>query len=137
MTTMTRDAGMMARPLSAAPPREYYAPRASGAVAPRVKRSFADRYFAFLCFCLLGYALGGRGFAYLGVNPLFVGEIMLVVGCFVLLKTGTLNKLLGIRWFIPVFMFMGWGAACTIPYLDKYQKDAIRDAVIWGYGTYA
>ncbi|HEY7088640.1 MAG TPA: O-antigen ligase family protein [Tepidisphaeraceae bacterium] len=135
---MTRDAGMMARPLTAAAPLEYYAPSARAARPMlRVKRSFADRYFAFLCICLLGYALGGRGFAYLGLNPLFIGEIMLIVGCFVLLKSGTINKLLGIRWFIPVFMFMGWGAACTIPYLDKYQKDAIRDAVIWGYGTYA
>jgi O-Antigen ligase len=112
----------------------YYTPHAPAA---RSAATYADRYLKALCVCLLGYALGGRGFAYLGFNPLFIGEAMLLIGVLVLLKSVSLNKLVGIRMFIPVCLFMGWGAICTLPYLDKYQKDAIRDAVIWGYGTYA
>ena len=34
-----------------------------------------DRYLAFLAIVLLGYALMGKGFAYLGLPLLYVGEI--------------------------------------------------------------
>ena len=34
-----------------------------------------DRYLALLAIVLLGYALMGKGFAYLGFPPLYVGEI--------------------------------------------------------------
>jgi hypothetical protein len=135
MSLMTRDA-LMGPPMPLGPVPTYYTPRAPGAAA-RKSILLGDRYFKVLCVCLLGYALGGRGFAYLGVNPLFVGELMLLIGVVVLLKCNLIGRLMGIRAFIPVFMFMGWGAVCTLPYLDKYQKDAVRDAVIWGYGTYA
>ncbi|HVT89956.1 MAG TPA: O-antigen ligase family protein [Tepidisphaeraceae bacterium] len=111
-------------------------------LSPATERAFkrvrmGDRYFRFLCLVLLGYALGGRGFAYWGVNPLFIGEITLLVGVYIILKTGGLKQTLGIRLLIPLMVFMFWGMCCTIPYLDTYQKDAIRDAVVWGYGTYA
>jgi len=115
----------------------YQAPAARASQAALRRLRTGDRYFAVLCICLLGYALAGRGFAYIGVNPLFIGEIMLVIGVYVLLKAGVIKKLLGVRTLIPLVLFMGWGAACTIPYLEEYQKDAIRDAVVWGYGTYA
>jgi hypothetical protein len=121
-------------PLSAGPVVDYWSPLQS--VGLRRWRA-GDRYFLLLCITLFGYALGGRGFAYWGVNPLFVGEIMLVVGSFVLLKSGMLTRVLGMQMFMPLLIFMGWGAVCTIPHLDTYGKDAIRDAVVWGYGTYA
>jgi hypothetical protein len=108
-------------------------PRSASARRTRL----GDRYFAYLCLVLLGYALGGRGFAYIGVNPLFIGEISLLIGVFVIFKIGVIPRLMGVRYFIPLVMFMFWGAVCTVPYLDKYGKDAIRDAVTWGYGTYA
>lgn len=98
---------------------------------------FADRYFLWLSLVLMGYALGGRGFAYWGFNPIFVGEITLLVGLVALLKSGLLGRLLSANAFLPLLLFMFWGAVCTVPYLEKYQKDAIRDAVLWGYGTFA
>jgi hypothetical protein len=141
---MTRDAGLYVpqqpgMPTGAAQPPflSYQTPVARASLATRKRTRLGDRYFLVLCICLLGYALAGRGFAYIGVNPLFIGEIMLLIGVLVLIKCNVVNKLLGIRMFIPLMVFMAWGAACTIPYLEKYQKDAIRDAVIWGYGTYA
>ena len=48
--------------------------------APGERRRLADRYLVGLAVCLLGYALFGRAFAYLGVPPLFIGEAMLVLG---------------------------------------------------------
>ena len=90
-----------------------------------------------LCLCLLGYSLAGRGFAYLGFNPIFIGEIMLLFGVIVVFRLGVIGKLAGVRSFFPMLIFMSWGATCTFPYIDKYGKDAIRDAVVWGYATYA
>ncbi|HMB95666.1 MAG TPA: O-antigen ligase family protein [Tepidisphaeraceae bacterium] len=122
-------------PASFAQPVLGYAPPSSAAAQRKTR--LGDRYFSWLCFVLLGYALGGRGFAYWGVNPLFIGEITLMIGVYVLFKLGIIPRLLGVRPFIPLMMFMFWGLCCTVPYFDKYGKDTIRDAVIWGYGTYA
>lgn len=128
----THNAGQFATPL---PPM---AQRWSATYEAALKRArMGDRYFTWLCFVLMGYALGGRGFAYWGVNPLFVGEITLLIGVFVIIKSNVLGRVLKIRSFIPLLLFMIWGMICTVPYLDTYQKDAIRDGVIWGYGTYA
>ena len=42
--------------------------------------SEGDRYLALLAIVLLGYALMGKGFAYLGFPPLYVGEIAFLTG---------------------------------------------------------
>ena len=39
-----------------------------------------DAYLRVLCVALACYAVIGKGFAYLGVPPLFVGEVLLLVG---------------------------------------------------------
>ena len=49
-----------------------------------------DRYLALLAIALLGYAMMGRGFAYLGFPPLYVGEIAFLIGAVVFLRTGVL-----------------------------------------------
>lgn len=134
MSVMTESAPAYTQPL---PPLYYSAPPSAGAELARKRLRMGDRYFTWLCLVLLGYALGGRGFAYWGVNPLFIGEITLLIGVFVLLKLNVLPRLLSMRALLPLILFMLWGAVCTIPHLDAYKKDAIRDAVVWGYGTYA
>src|SRR6478736_3510622 len=47
-----------------------------------------DAYMRLLCYTLAGYALFGKGFAYLGIPPLFIGEIALVLGLCVVLRSG-------------------------------------------------
>lgn len=126
------DAGQFAPPL---PAGQYRMSRSLDEAWKRIR--VGNRYFNLLCMVLMGYALGGRGFAYWGFNPLFVGEIFLLIGVYIAYQSGSLGRVLQLRVFIPLILFMCWGANCTIPYLDKYQKDAIRDAVVWGYGTYA
>jgi hypothetical protein len=96
-----------------------------------------NRYFTALCFVLLGYALGGRGFAYWGVPPLFSGEVMLLIGVVVMLKSNVFSRVLAMRSWLPLIAFMVWGLIQTVPYIDRYKQHAIRDAVFWGYGTYA
>ncbi|HVA88006.1 MAG TPA: O-antigen ligase family protein [Candidatus Saccharimonadales bacterium] len=84
---------------------------------------------------LVGYAFLGKGFAYLGVPPLYVGEMVLALGFASLLASlgrarfGALHGLL--------VLFMAWGAIRTIPYIGTYGIDALRDAVTWAYGLFA
>jgi hypothetical protein len=46
-----------------------------------------DRYLALLAIVLPGYALMGKGFAYLGFPPLYVGEIAFLGGIVVFLSS--------------------------------------------------
>jgi hypothetical protein len=83
----------------------------------------------FLLFC---YALFGKGFAYL-----FLGEFILVLGMMVFL----LSRRILLVASDPVLLLWGifafWGLCRTVPFLGKYHFDAVRDAVLWGYGFFA
>ena len=97
-----------------------------------------DRYLTWLGWILLGYALLGRGFAYLGVPPLYVGEATVLAGLAILTGTrGAVTSLFQLPLVRGLLLFMAWGAICTAPYLSTYGIDALRDAVLWGYGCYA
>ena len=88
--------------------------------------------------CLLaGYMFLNRGFAHFGVPPIYVGEVVLVVGLFAAVLTGRwVHSLrLPLGWLIMIFVF--WGAARTAPYSEAYGFDALRDGVVWGYAAYA
>jgi len=88
---------------------------------------------------LVGYMFMGRGFAHVGIPPLYVGEVVLFVGliataiAFIRLKLRV--HLSPIVWLLLAFMV--WGLARTVPYLGVYGTDALRDAVLWGYATFA
>lgn len=90
-----------------------------------------------LCLALLGYALFGKGFAYLGVPPLFVGEAVLVCGIGYQIRSGRWQGLLGVPavWFL---LLLGtWGTLRTWPDVAVYGADALRDAALWGYAAFA
>ncbi|MEO7295119.1 MAG: O-antigen ligase domain-containing protein, partial [Candidatus Limnocylindria bacterium] len=87
---------------------------------------------------LAGYMFLGRGFAHIGVRPIFVGEVVLVVG---LIATAYAMVRLRLRpapsrivWLLLGFMLLG--LARTVPYLGTYGVDALRDAVLWGYAVF-
>jgi O-antigen ligase/polysaccharide polymerase Wzy-like membrane protein len=108
------------------------------ALGVRVRKvTFVPVYFGiFMLPLLAGYAFFGRGFAYLGFPPFFVGELGVVLALAALLST--LHQSLWrspITWLFAVFAV--WCAAQTIPYISEYGLAALRDAVIWGYGIYA
>jgi hypothetical protein len=88
---------------------------------------------------LVGYMFMGRGFAHVGRPPIYVGEVVLLIG---LISTGIAFVRLKLRlapsrivWLLLAFMLLG--VARTIPYLGVYGIDALRDAVLWGYGVFA
>ena len=62
------------------------------AISPLAVQQGLDPHHAYvllLCGTLAGYALLGKGFAYLGIAPLFIGEIALGLGlCIVSLRSG-------------------------------------------------
>lgn len=95
-----------------------------------------DIFLGSLGILLVGYAFGGRSFAYLGIPPLFVGEIVLALGCLTLILYGGIQQVLKspLSWFL--IMFALWGAIRTVPYLQMYGIDALRDGVIWGYSIF-
>ena len=89
-----------------------------------------------LCLVLAGYALMGKGFAYLGVAPLFIGELLMLGGIMVTLTCPAWRRLADIPVLWLLVMLMAWGLLRTLPYLGRYKADALRDAVIFGYGTF-
>ena len=94
-------------------------------------------YIRILPFFLLGYAVAGKPFAYLGIPPLYMGEVLLLMGIWQILQSTHLWKvyLQPSAWLL--FFFMLWSAARTIPYLSQYGIFALRDAALWGYGFFA
>lgn len=101
------------------------------AIGQRATRAF----LASLTVILIGYAFFNRTFAYLGLPPLYVGEIVLGLGALAFLTSSRRWALTRVH--VLLLLFMGWGAAQTIPYLPLYGVDAIRDAVGWIYGLFA
>jgi hypothetical protein len=96
-----------------------------------------DRFLLFLVIVLAGYAIDGKGFAYVGVPPLFIGEITMLAGTVVLLRTRGWAKLWETPQILALSAFVLLGIGRTIPYFDSYGLDAIRDSCIYYYGAFA
>jgi hypothetical protein len=105
--------------------------------ASRRALSEGDRYLALLALVLLGYALMGRGFAYFGFPPLYVGEIALLTGIVVFLRTGAMAASLATLPSLVLVVLMVWVLAQTIPFVSVYGFDALRDSTIVMYGSFA
>jgi hypothetical protein len=94
-------------------------------------------FIASLSIAIVGYAFVGRPFGHIGVSPVYIGEVVLGLG--ILSATLHYFKLSYLR--MPlislILVFMIWGAFRTIPYLGTYKVMALRDAVVWGYATFA
>jgi hypothetical protein len=99
--------------------------------------SHSDRFFRLLGILLLGYAILGKGWAYLGIGPLFVGEILLAYGIFALATCGNWSRIFRTAWVWPLLVFMVCCALQTLPYLRTYGAEALRDAAVWIWGAYA
>lgn len=101
------------------------------------ERSWNDRYLLFLLGVLAGYALIGKGFAYLGAPPVFVGEIALLLGTLVFLRTGSLFACLTTFPSLVLAAMMAWTMFRTLPFIRSQGSDALRDSVIIMYGAFS
>lgn len=107
---------------------------ATSAALLLVSRWLLGLFLGALGVLLLGYAFFGRGFAYLGVAPIYVGEMVLALAVLVTIRTAAR------RWLkleLLVVAFMIWGLARTVPYIATDGIDALRDGVLWGYAIFA
>jgi hypothetical protein len=101
-----------------------------------VKR-IGDSYLLFLCVVLAGYALIGKGFAYVGYPPIYIGEIALLSGCFVFLRTGAFVALHATLPSLFLIVSFIWVVFRTLPYVLPYGTDALRDSVVITYSAFA
>ena len=101
------------------------------------RRRLGDRWLLFLAVCLLGYALIGRGYAYVGVRPIFIGEILLAVGMVVFLLTNGWMRVMRMPPAIAAIPLVVLGFCRVLPNLGEYGIEAARDAVVWAYAAFA
>jgi hypothetical protein len=106
--------------------------RASGSAL-----SWGDRYLALLAIVLLGYALMGKGFAYLGLPPLYVGEFAFLAGIVAFLRTGAFVGALATLPAVLLVALMAWVLARTLPFFGLYGFDSLRDSAVIVYGGFA
>ena len=93
-----------------------------------------------ILFLLGGYLLFDRAFAWIHVpgTSIFLGELGLGVGLFVILQTPHLGRLLRLSRPIQLLAgFMVWGFAIALQSFSKWGIDAVRDSVLWYYGLFA
>jgi len=110
--------------------------RATPAASSRAP-DLAGGFLSLLGVVLLGYALAGRGFAYVGVPPLFVGELTLAVGLVAMAYARGWQQVLRCRLVWPVLALGAWGLARTLPFVGEHGVASLRDAVVWGYAASA
>ena len=101
------------------------------------ERDFGDRVLLALFVLLFGYAFFGKGFAYIGVPPIFVSEIVLLAGLAALMLSGCWLAVLMTLPSLVMLVLIGWVLLRTLPYVGLYRVDALRDSVMAVYGLYA
>jgi hypothetical protein len=79
----------------------------------------------------------GKGFAYLGFPPLYVGEIAFLTGTVVFLRTGALVASPATLPSLVLVALMVWVLARTIPFVSVYGFDSLRDSTVVIYGGIA
>jgi len=99
--------------------------------------SGAQPWLGLLCVCLAGYATFGKAWAYVGIAPVYVGEIVLLCGAVAALVAGKWHGIFDVTTVRLLVALAAWGAFRTVPFFSTYGADALRDAAVWGYGAYA
>ena len=84
---------------------------------------------------LVAYAFFDRGIAHVGIGPVYVGELVLILAVPATVIGLARARLSVVH--LALLVFMIWGAARTVPYINQYGIDALRDSVTWSYGFFA
>lgn len=80
---------------------------------------------------ILGYLFAGRGFAYVGLGPLYIGEFVLAATAIVAATSPRQRQSV-----VPVILasvFIILGILRTLPFVEEYGLHAIRDAALYYY----
>ena len=96
-----------------------------------------DRWLLIIAFVLAGYAFIGKGFAYVGFPPLYVGEMAYLVGVVAFLRSRCIVGSLATLPSLILATSMVWVLLRTVPFVESYGMDALRDSVVIIYGGFA
>ena len=96
-----------------------------------------DLYPALVAFLLAGYAIFSKAFAYLGLGPLYVGDIVFALGAVAFVRSGCARASFMTLPSLLLTLLLGWAVIRTLPYLGQYGLYAPRDSVIVVYGGFA
>jgi len=83
------------------------------------------------------YAFFGKGFAYGGFAPFYVGEMLLILAVIAFLASRRIASILYTPIGLAFLLFLGWQVACAVPQIEIYGVDTFRDSVIWAYAAFA
>lgn len=96
------------------------------------------RLFVFMLgLALVGYAYGNKGFAYIGVAPFYIDTLIVVTAVLALILRPRCLRMIKDPTIALLLLFMIWGTARTIPFVEIYGINALRDSVVWAWGTIA
>ena len=108
-----------------------------GTIAAMTKPTWADRYCVFLVVALAGYAFAGKAFAYIGFPPLYMAELVLVSGLLAMFQTRcTFASLVSVPSLLLAALML-LTVVRTVPFVQTYGTDALRDSVLVMYGFFA
>jgi len=94
-------------------------------------------WLGLMCIELLLYATMQRGFAYMGVKPLFPAEVAILLGGVCLAINPRWREVARSKtvWVLAALMF--WCFVQTVPHFGRWGMMALRDAALYGYGLFA
>jgi hypothetical protein len=96
-----------------------------------------DTWLVILALLLAGYALIGKGLAYVGIPPVYVGEIVYFTGALVFLRSRAIVSSLASLPSLFLALSIVWVLFRTVPFVQTYGIDALRDSVVIMYGGFA
>jgi hypothetical protein len=94
-------------------------------------------YATLHCIFFALYTTLGKGFAYAGVSPFYVSELLMLAGILTAACTRRVHLLVRTHIGVLMLIFGAWQLACTLPYFSSYGVDTPRDASLWGYSVFA
>lgn len=106
-------------------------------LTPATNRLLTHRWVVLWGLMLAGLSIDGRGFAYIGIPPLFISEITLLCGAMVFLLQPRWRQTLEHPLVLLILLMLAWGLLRTLPYLGQWKLDAIRDFMLLGYASMA
>jgi len=125
------------RRISDAIPSRLAYGRQHNAEAASARLDWGDRYCRILVWSLAAFAIAGKGFAYLGKSPLFVTEIVLLIGLVMMIQTrAIIASLLNLPALLLVAL-MALALYHTVPFVPVHGVDALRDSVLIMYALFA
>ena len=101
------------------------------------RSTISDSYLVVLGTSLFGYALLGKTFAYIGLPPLYIGEVVFALGVIALLYSRCVIASFATLPNLLLALLIGWGIIRTVPYFRENGFDAMRDSMLVLYGGFA